>query len=115
GAVGTTLGALVATLALLAASTGLCVGCELYKLLARLRGGRPGAVAALHPAGGGPPPGRPAVGQFPHPLCSDCRELEERLADGPQPLHVVDVSRRPDLARRYSVAGVPGAFRGARA
>jgi hypothetical protein len=29
----------------------------------------------------------------------------------PQPFHVVDVSRRPDLARRYHVAVVPAAFR----
>jgi hypothetical protein len=40
---GTALGSLVAVLALLAAATGLCVGCELYKLAARLRGVRPGA------------------------------------------------------------------------
>jgi hypothetical protein len=39
------------------------------------------------------------------------RELEERLGAGPQPLHTVDVSRRPDLARRYHVAVVPAAFR----
>src|ERR671910_510417 len=32
------LGLLVAALALLAATTGLCVGCELYRLGARLRG-----------------------------------------------------------------------------
>jgi hypothetical protein len=111
GAVGTALGAMVAGLALLAASTGLCVGCELYKLGARLRGVRPGAVAALDLAEVGATPGRTAVVQFTHPLCSDCRELEERLAGGPQPLHLVDVSRRPDLARRYSVAVVPAAFR----
>jgi hypothetical protein len=33
--VGSALGALVAALALLAASTGLCAGCELYRLTAR--------------------------------------------------------------------------------
>ena len=49
--------------------------------------------------------------QLAHPLCSDCHELEERLGAGPQPLHTVDVSRRPDLARRYHVAVVPAAFR----
>ncbi|MDP9209146.1 MAG: hypothetical protein M3O65_11740 [Actinomycetota bacterium] len=43
-----------------------------------------------------------------HPLCR--RELEERLVAA-QPLHTVDVSRRPDLARRYHVAVVPAAFR----
>ncbi len=36
------LGALVATLALLAAATGFCLGCSLYRLGARLRGLRPG-------------------------------------------------------------------------
>jgi hypothetical protein len=110
-AVGTALGALVAVLALLAAATGLCVGCELYKLAARLRGVRPGAVGALDLVELGGAPGRPAVVQFTHPLCSDCRELEARLAAGSQPLHTVDVSRRPDLARRYHVAVVPAAFR----
>jgi hypothetical protein len=37
-AAGTALGALVAVLALLAAATGLCVGCEAYKLGYRLSG-----------------------------------------------------------------------------
>ena len=83
GVAGTALGALVAGLALLAAATGLCVGCELYKLGARLRGVRPGAVGALDLADVGAAPGRPAVVQFAHPLCSDCRELSERLAGGP--------------------------------
>jgi hypothetical protein len=108
---GRALGGLVAVLALLAATTGLCAGCELYKLGARLRGVRPGAVGALDLAEVGAAPGRPAVVQFTHPLCSDCHELEGRLRDGPQPLHLVDVTRRPELARRYHVAVVPAAFR----
>jgi Domain of unknown function (DUF4395) len=108
---GTALGAVVAVLALLAATTGLCAGCELYKLAARLRGVRPGVVGALDLGAVGAAPGRAAVVQFTHPLCSDCHELEERLAAGSQPLHTVDVSRRPDLARRYHVAVVPAAFR----
>ncbi len=37
-ALGWALALVVAGLALLAASTGLCVGCELYLLLARIRG-----------------------------------------------------------------------------
>ena len=116
-AAGTALGALVAGLALLAAATGLCVGCELYKLGARLRGVRPGAVGALDLAEVGAAPGRPVVPlsdvtvvQFTHPLCSDCHELEQRLAAGKRPLVLVDVSRRPDLARRYHVTLVPTAF-----
>jgi hypothetical protein len=116
--VGTALGAVVAVLALLAATTGLCVGCELYKLGARLRGVRPGAVGLLDLAEVGAAPGRPAVVrlsdvtivQFTHPLCSDCHELEQRLAVGKRPLVLVDVSRRPDLARRYHVTLVPTAF-----
>jgi hypothetical protein len=40
-----------------------------------------------------------AVEQLAHPLCKA------------PPLHTVDVSRRPDLARRYHVAVVPAAFR----
>jgi len=117
GVAGTALGALVAGLALLAAATGLCVGCELYKLGARLRGVRPGAVGAVDLAEVGAAPGRPVVPlsdvtvvQFTHPLCSDCHELEQRLAAGKRPLVLVDVSRRPDLARRYHVTLVPTAF-----
>ena len=115
---GRALGGLVAVLALLAASTGLCVGCELYKLGARLRGVRPGAVGAVDLAEVGTAPGQEAVVQFSditivqftHPLCSDCHELEQRLAAGKRPLVLVDVSRRPDLARRYHVTLVPTAF-----
>jgi len=44
-------------------------------------------------------------------LVAQSSELEARLAAGPQPLHTVDVSSRPDLARRYHVAVVPAAFR----
>ena len=117
GVAGTALGALVAGLALLAAATGLCVGCELYKLGARLRGVRPGTVGALDLAEVGAAPGRPVVPlsdvtvvQFTHPLCSDCPELEQRLAAGKRPLGLVAVSRRPDLARRYHVTLVPTAF-----
>ena len=108
--VGNALGGLVAGLALLAATTGLCVGCEAYKLLARVRGVRPGTVAAVDLAELGAVQVDETVVQFTHPLCSDCHELERRLAAGPRPLHTVDVSRQPDLARRYHVAVVPTAF-----
>jgi hypothetical protein len=119
--VGVVLGAAVAGLALLAATTGLCVGCELYRLASRLRGVRPGEVGAVDlaelgvPAGGGTPAG-PGVSAgitivgFTHPLCSACRELAQRLAHGDRPFVEVDVSRRPELARRYHVAVVPTAF-----
>jgi hypothetical protein len=109
-AVGAVLGGIVAALALLAAATGLCVGCELYKLLARLRGVRPGRVWALDLAELGAGELDETVVQFTHPLCSDCRDLEERLRAGTRPLVTVDVSLRPELARRYHVAVVPTAF-----
>jgi Domain of unknown function (DUF4395) len=108
--VGAVLGGIVATLALLAAATGLCVGCELYKLLARVRGVRPGSVGVIDLEGLGAAGAGEVVVQFTHPLCSDCRELERRLAAGPRPLHSVDVTERPELARRYHVAVVPTAF-----
>jgi hypothetical protein len=43
------LGSLVAALALLAAVTGLCTGCEAYKLACRLRG-RPFIACPLPPS-----------------------------------------------------------------
>jgi hypothetical protein len=109
-ALGAVLGGTVAALALLSAVTGFCTGCEAYKLLTRLRGVRAGTVGAIDLAGLGAPANGVVVVQFTHPLCSDCHELERRLAAGPRPLHTVDVSRRPDLARRYHVAVVPTAF-----
>jgi hypothetical protein len=108
-AVGAALGGLVAALALLAATTGLCVGCEAYRLLARARGVRRGSVGAvdLGELGAGGPL---TLVQFTHPLCSDCHELEGRLRADPRPLVTVDVAERPDLARRYHVTVVPTAF-----
>jgi Domain of unknown function (DUF4395) len=109
--VGTILGAVVATLALLAAATGLCAGCELYRLGSRLRGVRSGTVGAVDLTElGVAAADRVTVVQFTHPLCSACHELERRLADGERPVVSVDVSRRPELARRYHVAVVPTAY-----
>jgi hypothetical protein len=104
------LGGLVAALALLAATTGLCAGCAIYRLGARLRGIRSMRVQHLDLLELGVLPGHGAVVQFSHPLCSDCRELTDRLTREAHHPVVVDVSRRPDLARRYGVAVVPLAF-----
>ena len=49
--VGTALGAIVAALALLAAATGLCAGCEAYKLGYRLDGAQVRLVPAAAAAG----------------------------------------------------------------
>jgi hypothetical protein len=105
------LASIVATLALTAAATGFCVGCHLYRLVARLRGIRRmmGGRIDLDEIGAAPSPG--LVVQFTHPRCTDCIELEEQLRRQDVPLALVDVSRRPDLARKYGIALVPLAFR----
>jgi hypothetical protein len=102
------LGLIVAALALLAAVSGICTGCEVYKLTARLRG-----VAARHV----PSVDRREVGlragaadavvHFTHPLCSECREWEERLEREGREHAIVDVRERPDLARKYGISVVP--------
>jgi len=107
--VGAALGGIVAALALLAVTTGLCVGCSIYRGIAALRGVRALRVHAVDLAALGAPR-EPAIVLFTHPLCSDCRELAAHLAaEGHAPV-VVDVSRRRDLAREYGVAVVPLAF-----
>jgi hypothetical protein len=60
------LGGLVAGLALLAATTGICVGCLLFKGLARLRGAPLGDVAA----------------RFAESVCGDCQALPARSPAG---------------------------------
>lgn len=107
--VGIILAGIVAVLALLAAVTGLCVGCEMYRLIARLRGVRPGGVervdlAALDATDS-------SVVLFTHPLCSGCREVESKLDRSGEAVALVDVSRRPEAARSYHVSVVPTAFR----
>jgi hypothetical protein len=104
-AVGWTLTVIVAALALLAAITGFCAGCQVYRLTARLRG-----VAAKHVPRIDPDDVRldgPGIVQFTHPLCSDCRDWERRLAAGHEAHAIVDVSERPELARKYGVSVVP--------
>jgi hypothetical protein len=106
-AIGTALGLMVAALALLAASTGFCVGCEIYRLVARARGISPRHHGRIEPADLDGIDGRPAYIEFTHPLCSECREWEQRLGSRPEPLLKLDVSDRPELARKYGVAVVP--------
>jgi Domain of unknown function (DUF4395) len=104
-ALGWTLTLIVAALALLAAATGLCMGCEAYKLSARLRGIAAKHVARIDPAD--VPLAGAGVVQFTHPLCSECREWERRLESEGRPHAEIDVSREPELARKYGVAVVP--------
>ncbi len=104
---GWALGLLVAGLALLAAATGLCAGCELYRIGARLRGIRGHLLDRVDLDDFGGPHSGEVVVQFTHPLCSDCRTLERRLAAEGRNVVTVDVSKRPELARKYGIAVVP--------
>ena|ERR671934_1436526 len=109
-AVGVALGTIVAALALLAASTGLCVGCEMYKIAARIKGVRTHRIETVDLAelGAASALGEIVV-EFTHPLCTDCRSLEEELRASGRTVVTVDVSRRPEIARKYGVALVPTA------
>jgi uncharacterized protein DUF4395 len=109
GLVAAVLGLLVAALALLAAATGLCTGCEIYKLGARLRGLGHGDFTRIDPDDVGGSLGGDAVVQFTHPLCSDCHRLERELRGQGRNVIAVDVRERPDLARKYGVGVVPTA------
>ena len=108
-ALGWSLGLLVAGLALLAAATGFCAGCEIYRLGARLRGVRSHRLERLDLAELGLSPDGELVVEFTHPLCTDCRTLEARLRREGRRVVTVDVSARPELARKYGVAVVPTA------
>jgi hypothetical protein len=100
---------MVAALATLAVVTGFCMGCTMYRVISRLRGVRPGHHDQVDLSDFGV--ASDAVIQFTHPLCSDCRELEERLSSTEENLVQVDVSQRRDLARKYHVDVVPFALR----
>jgi hypothetical protein len=106
---GWVLGGIVSALALFAAATGICVGCEMYKVIARLKGIKPGSVAQIDLAEIGSTTGDVVV-QFTHPLCTGCRTIQKKLTDEGHRLVLVDVSKRPDLARKYQVSVVPTAL-----
>jgi hypothetical protein len=104
---GWALGLLVAALALLAAATGLCAGCEIYRIGARFRGIRAHLLDRIDLDELGIDDRGELVVQFSHPLCTDCRTLERRLRDDGHRVVTVDVSSRPELARKYGIAVVP--------
>ena len=108
--VGFLLGGMVAALALLAAATGLCVGCEIYKVVAKLRGVHPGSPQRIDLDELGATHGGQVVVQFTHPLCTGCHAVERELSQEGHHLVVVDVSKRPELARKYHVSVVPTAL-----
>jgi len=100
----------VATLALVAAATGFCLGCRTYRWIAALGGIRLRKLGRIDLDEVGAPAGSDVV-QFTHPRCTDCQVLSARLREEGVRLALVDVSKRPDLARKYGVSLVPLAFR----
>ena len=110
--IGSALGLLVAALALIAAVSGLCVGCQLYRLGARFRGIRTQALdrIELSEMGAGEPGHGDLVVAFSHPLCTECVDLVGSLKASGRRFVTVDVRERPDLARKYGIAIVPTAF-----
>ncbi len=109
--IGNSLGLIVAGLALLAATTGFCAGCEMYRIGAQLRGIRHREIDRVELAELGEPRGTGAgdelVVAFSHPLCTECRTVLGELEAGSERWVSVDVRDRPDLARKYGVALVP--------
>ena len=128
--VGWTLALIVAVLAAAAATTGLCIGCEMYVLLVRLRGGvrvvtierseselfdseRPErsnglpAVPAAHLSG------RPLWLIFTTEFCAVCpRVIEQIAAQQPEDsIVVLDVADHLDLASLYRVRRAPTVIR----
>lgn len=110
-ALGATLGLIVTVLALLAAITGFCAGCQIYRLGTRMRGIRRQRIDQIELADVGlavPADGEVVVA-FSHPLCTDCHHLLASLEAAGRRYVTVDVRARPELARKYGIALVPTA------
>jgi len=93
----------VAALALLSATTGLCVGCEVYRLMLLRRGADGDVRAGLGLRGAGP-----WLVVLTAPGCARCEPVARQLEDvaGPGPVVRVDISRTP-AAARLPVRSVP--------
>jgi Domain of unknown function (DUF4395)/Glutaredoxin-like domain (DUF836) len=105
--VGAVLGSIVAALAGLAVSTGLCVGCEVYKVLAKVRGIKGGVLERIDFEQLGVLPEENLVVLFTHPLCSECQDVKPKLEREGRHVVSIDVSKRKDLAKKYGVTLVP--------
>ena len=108
--VGAALGSLVTGLALLAATTGLCAGCELYRIGARLSGVRRRQLDRIDLSDIGVVGiAEDLVVSFGHPLCSDCQTFEADVRASGRRLVSIDVRASVGLARKYGVSLVPTA------
>ena len=108
--IGWVLAGIVAGLAGLAAVSGVCVGCEMYRLIAFVRGIGPRRAERIDLERLGAVHQPNLVVQFTYPRCHDCILLEERLRKEGIPVFPVDVSKHPDLAKEYGIQLVPQAF-----
>jgi len=106
-AAGAALAGLVAALALLSAATGVCVGCEVYRLALRRTGGA--AAGDLRDDLGLDGPG-PWLVVLTAPGCARCEPAARALeAVAGSPVTRVDLGRRPRAAR-LPVRSVPAAL-----
>ena len=94
----------VAALALLAATTGLCMGCQMYLLWVRLRHLTPNR---LEPRDVGLRGDGVTILEFASRYCLACQEWERVLDAEGLPWVKLDVGDRPDLVRRYRIAHTP--------
>lgn len=133
--IGWTLAMIVAALAGLAATTGLCVGCEMYVLAIRLRGGvrivtvervehsnpvRESVDSARRQQGPGLPSvpealrtGRPMWLVFTTEFCAVCPRVVEQITSQrtDESVLVLDVADNLDLAGVYKVRRAPTVIR----
>lgn len=88
--------------ALLSSFFDFCLGCKLYGYLARMRIGAEGKaeIQGIGLSGGG-------TVMFTHPLCSDCHKALKKH----NPDLIVDVRKKPEMARRAGVRLVPTLLR----
>jgi hypothetical protein len=98
---------MVSALATLAAVTGFCLGCSLYRVAARLRGVGSRSRDRVDLEDFSAAPDANVVVQFTHPLCTDCRKLERDLEAQGHDVVVVDVTKDLELAHKYGVTIVP--------
>jgi hypothetical protein len=109
-AVGWTLIAMVAILATLAAVTGFCTGCTVYRVVAQMRGIGSRSHKQIDPSDFPAAMGDQKVVEFTHPMCTDCRKLERKLEARGLDVLTIDVTEESDLAHKYGVSVVPLAF-----
>jgi hypothetical protein len=109
-AVGWALIVMVALLATLAAVTGFCMGCTVYRVVAHMRGIGSRSHKQIDPNDFPSARGEQRVVQFTHPMCTECGKLERKLEAKGLDVLTIDVTEERELAHKYGVSVVPLAF-----